>query len=163
MRLLLLPALLMLPVFAMEQGDSITLDPAEMESIKQTVFGGTAVQSLTPQEPGAIAPPLSPATAEEQRWLCAMESAGDVQTILLLSVLQPLNPRLPMEEYPHLYAEALVLHRRAAAGEPVAVAHLTACLHSGALPNGLTFLRAEHLARQLSRLVEKQQLKPQNK
>ena len=163
MRLLLLPALLMLPAFAMEQGGSITLDPAEMERMKQSVFGGSVVQAPTPQAPEAIAPSPSPATAEEQRWLCAMESAGDVQTILLLSVLQQLNPRLPMAEYPRLYAEALELHRSAAAGDPVAVANLAACLHSGALPNGLTFLRAEHLAQQLGQCVEEKISQTPNK
>ena len=154
MRLLLLPALLMLPVFAMEQGDSITLDPDEMESMKQWVFGGAAVRELTPQEKESIAARLDRATKEEQRWLTAMESEDDVRSVLLLALLQQLNPRLPMEKYPRLYADALVLHRSAAAGEPMAVAHLEAALRGGALPGGLSYLRSEHLVAHLGRIVE---------
>lgn len=154
MRLLSLIALLTLPVLAEEPLGSITLDPSEMEDIKQLVFGGGAVQS--PQEPGAIALDDDSLWVMEQCWLGAMSEAGDVQTILLLSLLQKLNPGLPMEVYPRLYADALALHRCAAAGDAVAVANLESCLSSGKLPGGLLFIRSEHLASHLRSMVEKQ-------
>lgn len=154
MRLLSLIALLTLPVLAEEPGGSITLDPSEMEEIKQLVFGGGAVQA--PQEPGAIALDDDPLWVTEQFWLGAMSEAGDVQTILLLSLLQQLNPGLPMEVYPRLYADALALHRRAAAGDAVAVANLESCLSCGKLPGGLLFIRSVRLASHLRSMVEKQ-------
>ena len=154
MRLLSLIALLTSPVLAVEPGASITLDPTEMEDIKQLVFGGGAVQS--PQEPGAIALDDDSLWVTEQFWLGAMSEAGDVQTILLLSLLQKLNPGLPMEVYPRLYADALALHRSAAAGDAVAVANLESCLSCGKLPGGLLFIRSERLASHLRSMVEKQ-------
>ena len=156
MRLLSLIALLTLPVLAVEPGGSITLDPSEMEEIKQLVFGGGAVQLQSPQEPGAIALDDDPLWMTEQCWLGAMSEAGDVQTILLLSLLQQLNPGLPMEVYPRLYADALALHRSAAAGDAVAVANLESCLSSGKLPGGLLFIRSVRLASHLRSMVEKQ-------
>lgn len=156
MRLLSLVVLLSLSAPAVEPEGSITLDPAEMEDIKRSVFGGGALQPVSPQGTGSIANELSTMTEEQQQWLRAMESEGDIQTILLLELMQRLNPRLPMNEYPRLYAEALVLHRSAAAGDAVAVAHLESCLSSGKLPGGLLFIRSERLASHLRSMVEKQ-------
>lgn len=154
MRLLSLIALLTLPVLAEDPGGSITLDPSEMEDIKQLVFGGGAVQS--PQELGPKTLDDAPLWVTEQCWLGAMSEAGDVQTILLLSLLQQLNPGLPMEVYPRLYADALALHRSAADGDAVAVAHLESCLRCGKLPGGLLFIRSVRLASHLRSMVEKQ-------
>ena len=154
MRLLTLIALLTSPVLSTEPGASITLDPTEMEDIKQLVFSGGAVQA--PQESGAIALDDDPLWMTEQCWLGAMSEAGDVQTILLLSLLKQLNPGLPMEVYPRLYADALALHRSAAAGDAVAVANLESCLSCGKLPGGLLFIRSVRLASHLRSMVEKQ-------
>lgn len=154
MRLLSLVVLLSLSAPAVEPEGSITLDPAEMEDIKRSVFGGGALQPISPQGAGSIANELSTMTEEQQQWLRAMESEGDIQTILLLALMQRLNPRLPMNEYPRLYAEALVLHRSAAAGEPIALANLESVLRSGALPGGLAFIRSEYLVLHLRRMVD---------
>ena len=156
MRLLSLFALLTSSVLATEPGASITLDPTEMEEIKQLVFGGGAVQVQSPHEPGTIALDEDSLWVIEQFWLGAMSAAGDVQTILLLSLLQKLNPLLPMEAYPRLYADALSLHRSAADGDAVAVANLESCLSCGKLPGGLLFIRSERLSLQLRTMVEKQ-------
>lgn len=154
MRLLSLIVLLTSPVLATEPGASITLDPTEMEDIKQTVFGGGAVKVQSLPEPGAIALNEESLWMVEQCWLGAMSAAGDVQTILLLSLLQKLNPLLPMEVYPRMYADAVALHRSATAGDAVAVANLESCLSSGKLPGGLLFIRSERLASQLRTMVE---------
>lgn len=154
MRLLSLIILLSLSATAVEPVGSITLDPAEMEDIKCSVFGGDALLPTSSQAADGSATNLAPGTKEEQQWLLAMESEGDIQTILLLELMQRLNPRLPMNEYPRLYAAALALHRSAAVGEPIAVANLESCLRSGALPGGLAFIRSEHLVLHLRRIVE---------
>lgn len=154
MRLLSLVVLLSLSAPAAEPDGSITLDPAEMEDIKRSVFVGGALQPVSPQGTGSIANEHSTMTEELQQWLRAMSAEGDIQTILLLALMQRLNPRLPMNEYPRLYAEALVLHRSAAAGEPIALANLESCLRSGALPGGLAFIRSEYLVSHLRRMVE---------
>ncbi len=154
MRLLSLVVLLSLSAPAVEPEGSITLDPAEMEDIKRSVFGGGALQPVSPQGTCSIANELSTMTEEQQQWLRAMSAEGDIQTILLLELMQRLNPGLPMNEYPRLYAEALVLHRSAAAGEPIALANLESGLRSGALPGGLAFIRSEYLVSHLRRMVE---------
>lgn len=154
MRLLSLVVLLSLSAPAAEPEGSITLDPAEMEDIKRSVFGGGALQPVSPQGADSIANEPSPMTEEQQQWLRAMESEGDIQTILLLELMQRLNPGLPMNEYPRLYAAALVLHRSAANGEPLALANLESCLRSGVLPGGLAFMRFEYLVSHLRRMVE---------
>ena len=156
MRVLSLIALLSSSVLATEPGASITLDPTEMEDIKQMVFGGGAVKVQSLPVPGAIALDEDSLWVVEQCWLGAMSAAGDVQTILLLSLLQKLNPGLPMEVYPRLYADALVLHRRAATGDAVAVANLESCLSCGKLPGGLLFMHSERLALNLRSMIEKQ-------
>ncbi len=142
--------LVALPALAAEPGGSITLDPAEMENMKRLIFGGAA---LSPSAQQGYTANLAPATEQEQLWLRAMKAQGDVQTILLLSLLQQLNPGLPMDAYPGLYADALALHRSAAAAEPMAVANLESCLRSGALPGGLAFLRSDYLAQQFRQML----------
>ncbi|MBQ8479731.1 MAG: hypothetical protein IJ503_05015 [Akkermansia sp.] len=154
MRLLSLVVLLSLSAPAAEPEGSITLDPAEMEDIKRSVFGGGALQPVSPQGADSIANEPSPMTEEQQQWLRAMSAEGDIQTILLLELMQRLNPGLPMNEYPRLYAEALVLHRSAADGEPIALANLESGLRSGVLPGGLAFMRSEYLVSHLRRMVE---------
>ncbi len=150
MRVFSLILLVALPALAAELGGSITLDPAEMENMKRLIFGGAALSPSAQQVPAANP---APSTAEEQLWLRAMKAQGDVQTILLLALLQQLNPGLPMDSYPGLYADALALHRCAAAAEPMAVANLESCLRSGALPGGLAFLRSDYLAQQFRQML----------
>lgn len=120
---------------------TITLDAEEMERARRAVFGGDgAIQ------PAAVAPTELPA----ERWTRAMAAAGtDYMPVLLLSLLQELNPHLPMAEHAAIYAEALQLHRLAAAGEPSARALLAAFLESGLLPGGLIFIKDGQLAGEL--------------
>ena len=127
----LLP-LLFVPLAAAQ---SITLDPAELEAAKQRVFG---TGGLTHQR--VASPP-------EQRWLQAMAAAGtDMQPVLLLALLQELNPQTPLSANPEAYASALTLHREASAGKTSACTELALSLRCGVLAGGLFILRSEALA-----------------
>ena len=128
----LLP-LLFVPLAAAQ---SITLDPAELEAAKQRVFG-TGGLTTQPQE----------ASPPEQRWLQAMAAAGtDMQPVLLLALLQELNPQTPLAANPEAYAAALTLHREASAGKTAACTELALSLRCGVLAGGLFILRSEALA-----------------
>lgn len=113
---------------------SITLDPAEMEAAKQRIFGGGVVN--TPQETTT----LPPADEHVQLWQSAMASAGtDMMPVLLLALLSELNPQAPLATHAELYAEALRLHRLAAAGNAAACETLALSLETGVLPGELRF------------------------
>lgn len=128
-----------------EQEISLTLDPAEMEQAKQAVFGSP---SMSPSVAGMAAPE---ATATEQRWLQAMAAAGtDMMSVMLLALLQELNPRATMSACAADYAAALELHRLAAAGNTVACQQLATAFRTGVLPSGLLFLRCGELAEKMS-------------
>lgn len=120
---------------------SITLNPEEMERMKRQVFGGDAEASVLER----------PSQPREQRWLQAMAAAGtDLQPVLLLDLLQELNPQIPLAANPSAYATALKLHREAAAGNAVACEQLAQSLRCGLLPGGLHILTSEALAARLS-------------
>lgn len=119
---------------------SITLDASEMERARQAVFGGD----------GMLQPAATPTEHPAERWSRAMAAAGtDLMPVLLLALLQELNPQLTMAEHPVIYAEALKLHRLAAEGDSSARALLAAFLESGMLPGGLIFVKDGQLARDL--------------
>lgn len=123
--------LLLVPGVASAQ--SITLDPAEMEAAYKRVFG----QGVLPQEAPAEAAETS-APGVEERWLQAMEAAGtDMMPVLLLSLLSELNPQAPMATHAELYAAALALHRKAAAGNSQACEELALSLETAVLPGEL--------------------------
>ncbi len=115
----------------------LTLDPAVMEEAKCAVF-----------ERGRAAT-VAVHTAAQQ-WQAAMDAAGtELLPVQLLALLQQLNPHMPMQEHPALYAEALRLHVLAAAGNKQARAVLILALETGHLPCGLLFLQDLPLAAKL--------------
>ncbi len=127
-----------LSLVALAGAQSITLDPEEMETIKRQVFGE-----------GATLPERAPLPLE-QRWSQAMAAAGtDMQPVLLLALLQELNPQTPLTGNPSAYAAALKLHREAAAGNAEACEQLAQSLRCGILPGGLFILHSETLATRL--------------
>ena len=127
--------LLPLVLVPLAAAQSITLDPAELEAAKQRVFG---TGGLTHQQEASL---------PEQRWLQAMAAAGtDMQAVLLLALLQELNPQTPLAANPEAYASALTLHREASAGKTAACTELALSLRCGVLAGGLFILRSEALA-----------------
>ena len=129
-------ALWCLPMYAVTAwaADFLTLDPQMMEEAKGRVFNGDkAEQDLS--EPSADAP--APQSVAEQ-WIAAMDAAGtELHPVLLLALLQRLNPDKPMVEHAEAYAAALRLHTLAAAGNKQACTELADSLVSGQLRCGL--------------------------
>ena len=82
----------------------LTLDPAVIEEAKRAVFGGESVMTQD------SAP--APAAAEQgdtALWQEAMDAAGtEMMPVLLLALLQRLNPHLPMQEHAARYADRAV-------------------------------------------------------
>lgn len=108
----------------------LTLDPSMIEEAKRAAFRQSGV--LMPE------PETSAVQGDSARWQAAMDAAGtELMPVMLLGLLQRLNPHLPMEEHAALYAEALRLHVQAAGGDKAARMELTAALRVGALLNGL--------------------------
>ena len=135
------------PALFAGQGDSLTLDPKEMERMKQAVFGG-GVANVAEESPAASAVEESP----EQRWCRAMAAAGtEMMPVLLLALLQELNPRADMGRCAADYAAALQLHRLAAAGNAEACTQLAVGLRTGVLPSGLLIMRSGVLADEMTR------------
>lgn len=145
----ILTMLVMLPllVTAAESAGSLTLDPAEMERARRQVFGGAGI-SATPAAAPAPANPIVPAQASEvERWQAAFASAGtDLMPVLLMALLQDMNPSVPMAANAEAYAEALALHRKAAAGNTQACILLAEAFRAGRLNSGLKLPHSEQLA-----------------
>lgn len=101
----------------LDSSDAVTLDPAELSRIWQEVKTGAAV----PQQAGA-------------GWQAAqLEGDEELARVLLLAWLQRVNPLLPMEKHARVYADAVLLHRRALAGHAASCAALAAAYRAGAL------------------------------
>ncbi len=145
----ILTILVMLPLFvtAAESVGSLTLDPAEMELARRQVFGGAGITAA--HEAGAApAVPVTPGQAPEvERWQAAFAAAGtEMMPVLLLALLQDMNPTMSMAENAEAYAEALALHRKAAAGNTEACALLAEAFRAGRLNSGLKLPYSEQLA-----------------
>lgn len=130
-----------------QQQDSITLDPAAMSEVWAQVTGG----GRTPGEPVLR---LNPGAAAAQADYAALfqEARRAVGTppfpVLVLSLLQQLNPQMPMDKNVWAYAAALELHLQAFLGNPRAVAELSAALRSGKLA-GLSYFTDAILAEEV--------------
>lgn len=148
MKRLLLSAILVGSAVAQQQ-DSITLDPAAMSEAWAQVTGGN--------QPPGVGPilQLNPAAAPlNSEWSALFQEARQaVNTatfpVLVLSLLQQLNPQLPMDKNVWAYAAALELHRLAFSGNARAQAELAAALRSGRL-SGLNYFADEALAASLT-------------
>ena len=150
-------ASLLLLVPGMASAQSITLDPAEMEAAYQRVFG----QGVVPKEEPA--PADAAAQGVEQRWLQAMQAAGtDLMPVLLLSLLSELNPQAPMATHAELYAAALELHRKAAAGNSQACEELALSLETAFLPGELRLFVSPGCAAALRQRAQYLQKMPTN-
>ncbi len=116
----LLPFLLA-PVAAaslLDGTEPVTLDQAEFSRIWQEVKTGAA--------------PASAAAADSWQHAMLAEDAEQAR-VLLLAWLQEKNPGMSLAAHAQAYADAVVLHRRALAGQPAACAALAAAYRSGSL------------------------------
>ena len=141
------PALLCVCLAASVAGSDmpLTLDPAVMDAAKRAVFGGEVAAE------GAEPPSLA-VQGEAAVWQQAMDAAGtEMMPVLLLALLQRLNPDKPMDKHAALYAETLRLHVLAAAGNKEARLMLAAALQAGMLPNGMRLICDADKAAALSR------------
>ena len=142
--------LLLLATAASAQQDSITLDPEAMSEVWAQVAGAAAANS-----PGAPVLKLNPVSAVSTRQYADLfreaQQAISAPTfpVLVLSLLQQLNPQLPMEKNVWAYAAALELHRQAFTGNARARAELCAALCSGKL-SGLNYFTDAALAAELA-------------
>lgn len=141
------PALLCVCLAACVVGSDmpLTLDPAVMDAAKRAVFGGEGLADGEQPAPQV-------AQGEAALWQQAIDAAGtELMPVLLLALLQRLNPDKPMDTHAPLYAEALRLHVLAAAGNKEARLMLAAALQVGMLPNGMRLIcdaaKAADLAR----------------
>lgn len=153
MKRLLLSAILVGSAVAQQQ-DSITLDPAAMSEAWAQVTGGVAA-------PGEPVIKLNPSeNAAEPEWSALFREARQSVNaatfpVLVLSLMQQLNPQLPMDKNVWAYAAALELHRQAFSGTPRACAELSAALRSGKL-GGLTYFTDAALAAEVAVLAQLQ-------
>ena len=141
--------LVMLPllVTAAESVGSLTLDPAEMELARRQVFGGAGISAMHEQAAAPANPVVSEQPSEVKRWQAAFASAGtDLMPVLLLALLQDMNPTVPMAANVEAYAEAFALHRKAAAGNTDACIQLADAFRVGYLNSGLKLPYSEQLA-----------------
>ena len=144
MKRFLLPVIL--AASAAAQQDSITLDPEAMSEVWAQVSGGNAANS-----PDAPVLKLNPPAAGGSRQYADLfrEAQQTVNAptfpVLVLSLLQQLNPPLPMEKNVWAYAAALELHRQAFTGNARARAELSVALRNGKLA-GLNYFTDAALA-----------------
>lgn len=130
--------------WAAAQQESITLDPAAMSEVWSQVAGGVSV----PGEPVLRLSAAAPAArADAAALFREARQAVNMPTfpVLVLSLLQQLNPQLPMDKNVWAYAAALELHRQAFTGSSRACAELAAALSSGQL-GGLIYFADAALA-----------------
>lgn len=130
---------------AAQQQDSITLDPAAMSEVWAQVAGGKQSPGISPilqLNPAAV-----PSNPEWSALFQEARQAVNTATfpVLVLSLLQQLNPQLPMDKNVWAYAAALELHRLAFSGNARAQAELAAALRSGKL-SGLNYFADEAMA-----------------
>ncbi len=145
----ILTMLVMLPllVTAAESAGSLTLDPAEMERARRQVFGGAGVRATYEDTPAPANPVVPAQSSEVVRWQAAFAAAGtDLMPVLLLALLQDMNPTVPMAANVEAYAEALALHRKAAAGNTDACIQLADAFRVGYLNSGIKLPYSEQLA-----------------
>lgn len=144
MKRIFLPILL--ATAAAAQQDSITLDPEAMSEVWAQVAGGVAENT-----PGAPVLKLNPTASVSTRQYADLfrEARQSVNAptfpVLVLCLLQQLNPELPMEKNVWAYAAALELHRQAFSGNARACAELSAALRNGKLA-GLSYFTDAALA-----------------
>lgn len=143
MKRLFLCAVLMGSAVAQQQ-DSITLDPAAMSEVWAQVAGGKQSPGVSPIL--QLNPAAAPSNPEWRALFQEARQAVNTATfpVLVLSLLQQLNPQLPMDKNVWAYAAALELHRLAFSGNARAQAELAAALRSGKL-SGLNYFADEAL------------------
>lgn len=136
-----------------QQQDSITLDPAAMSEVWAQVAGGK-------QSPGGspilqLNPTPAPSSPEWSTLFQEARQTVNTSTfpVLVLSLMQQLNPQLPMDKNVWAYAAALELHRLAFSGNARAQAELAAALRCGKL-SGLNYFADEALAASLTPQVD---------
>lgn len=140
---------LLVGLAAAQQPDSITLDPAAMSEVWAQVAGG--------KQPAGVSPVLQlnqAAVSADGEWSVLFQEARQAVNastfpVLVLSLMQQLNPQLPMDKNVWAYAAALELHRLAFTGNARAQAELAAALRSGKL-SGLNYFADEALAASLT-------------
>lgn len=145
-----LSGVLLLVLLVAAQQESVTLDPDAMAEVWREVAGAPSVKS--PAAPVLDLTSRKDATPTTDAAALWREAAAEVNSpafpVLVLSLLQSLNPQLPMERNVWAYAAALELHRRAFSGNARACAELAAALRSGSLA-GLTYFVDAGLATEL--------------
>ncbi|MBQ3143133.1 MAG: hypothetical protein IJB89_01315 [Akkermansia sp.] len=148
MKRLFLCAVLMGSAVAQQQ-DSITLDPAAMSEVWAQVTGGKQTPGVSPIL--QLNPAAAPTNSEWGALFQEARQAVNAATfpVLVLSLMQQLNPQLPMDKNVWAYAAALELHRLAFSGNARAQAELAAALRSGKL-SGLNYFADEALAASLT-------------
>lgn len=148
MKRILLSSLLVGLAVAQPQ-DSITLDPAAMSEVWAQVAGGKQSPGISPIL--QLNPAAAPSNPEWSDLFQEARQAVNTATfpVLVLSLLQQLNPQLPMDKNVWAYAAALELHRLAFSGNARAQAELAAALRSGKL-SGLNYFADEALAASLT-------------
>lgn len=132
-------------VSAAQQQDSITLAPAAMSEVWAQVAGGKHSPTGSPILP--LNPAATPTNPEWSNLFQEARQAVNTATfpVLVLSLMQQLNPQLPMDKNVWAYAAALELHRLAFSGNARAQAELAAALRSGKL-SGLNYFADDALA-----------------
>ncbi|MBR1981758.1 MAG: hypothetical protein IKA23_03295 [Akkermansia sp.] len=112
--------LLVSPASASLLDDSapVTLDQGEFSRIWQEVRSG-------------VSP--APAAAADSWQQAMLAEDAELARVLLLAWLQEKNPGMSLAANAQAYADAVVLHRRALAGQPAACAALAAAYRAGAL------------------------------
>lgn len=124
--------------------DPLTLDPDMMEEAKRRVFGAEGYVQSESSADDSVEVRFVPDAA---CWEAAMDAAGtEMHAVLLLALLQKLNPSKPMESNAADYAAALRLHVLAAAGNKEACLQLASALTTGILPCGLAVCADARLA-----------------
>lgn len=114
----------------------LTLDPAVIDAAKRAVFNGEPLI-----DSGDKADTAEAEQGDVALWQQAMDAAGtEMMPVLLLALLQRLNPDKPMDVYAAVYADTLRLHVLAAAGNKDARLQLASALRVGVLPNGMRLI-----------------------
>lgn len=135
---------LFLPFCAWAQHESVTLDPEAMAEVWREMSGVPGVRVSSGETSGASA-----AHSPSALWREARRAAQDSTfPVLVLHMLQSLNPQLPMGDNVWAYAAALELHRQAFSGNPRAVAEMSAALRCGRL-GGINYFVDIELAAEL--------------
>ncbi len=126
---------LCLPALVAAQQDSITLDPVAMEEAWRAVTSpATAGATKSPVLQLSGVPRAGESSREAQLWAEAQQAVqSPTFPVLVLSLLQSLNPQQPMQDSVWQYASALELHQQAFTGNARARREMAAALRSGKL------------------------------